>query len=207
MRWTLLTAPALSTATSNLRIFSSLSVDTRKCSISGSRKVIPRGSGMMAAGGMSQATIDSEEHFESSGVVLDSILNRIPVVPQRLNPDLPPKLDEIISKCLEKDRTVRYQHASDIRTDLQRLKRDTDSGRLVSSGVKVGGPRSRRMIWGIAAAIVVLVGIGFLAWRVFYSAAPASDGVSIHSMAALPFANASKDPELDYLGEGLSEEI
>jgi len=64
---------------------------------------------------------------ESTGLVFESILNRTPVPPVRLNPDLPPKLEEIINKCLEKDRNLRYQHAADIRTDLQRLKRDTES--------------------------------------------------------------------------------
>jgi eukaryotic-like serine/threonine-protein kinase len=66
---------------------------------------------------------------ESSGVITEAILNRVPVAPVRLNPDLPPKLEEIIEKALEKDRTLRYQHASDMRTDLRRLKRDTDTSR------------------------------------------------------------------------------
>src|SRR5271168_2168560 len=66
---------------------------------------------------------------ESSGVVTEAILNRAPVAPVRLNPGLPPKLEEIISKALEKDRDLRYQHASELRSDLKRLKRDTDTGR------------------------------------------------------------------------------
>jgi eukaryotic-like serine/threonine-protein kinase len=66
---------------------------------------------------------------ESSGVIFNSILEKAPVPPVRLNPDLPTKLEEIINKALEKDRNLRYQHASDLRTDLQRLRRDTDSGR------------------------------------------------------------------------------
>ena len=66
---------------------------------------------------------------ESSGVIFNSILERAPVPAVRLNPDLPADLERIISKCLEKDRNLRYQHASDIRADLQRLKRDTDSSR------------------------------------------------------------------------------
>src|SRR5438876_2359826 len=70
---------------------------------------------------------------ESSGVIFDSILNRDPVPPVRLNPDLPSKLEEVINKALEKDRNLRYQHASEMRTDLQRLKRDTDSGKTVST--------------------------------------------------------------------------
>jgi eukaryotic-like serine/threonine-protein kinase len=66
---------------------------------------------------------------ESSGIIFEGILNRTPVPPVRLNADIPPKLEEIIGKALEKNRDLRYQHASDLRTDLQRLKRDTDSGR------------------------------------------------------------------------------
>jgi len=69
---------------------------------------------------------------ESSGIIFDSILNRAPVPPVRLNPDVPGELERIIDKCLEKDRNLRYQHASDIRTDLQRLMRDTDSGRVIN---------------------------------------------------------------------------
>jgi tetratricopeptide (TPR) repeat protein/TolB-like protein len=65
---------------------------------------------------------------ESSGVIFESILNRVPVRPIRLNPDLPPKLEDIITKALEKNRDLRYQSAADVRTDLQRLKRDSESG-------------------------------------------------------------------------------
>jgi eukaryotic-like serine/threonine-protein kinase len=68
---------------------------------------------------------------ESSATIFEAILNRAPAPATRLNPDLPPKLEDIINKALEKDRDLRYQHASDIRTDLQRLKRDTDSSRQV----------------------------------------------------------------------------
>ena len=69
---------------------------------------------------------------ESSGVIFNAILERAPVPAVRLNPDLPPKLEDIINKSLEKDRELRYQHASDMRTDLQRLKRDTESGHRVA---------------------------------------------------------------------------
>ena len=71
---------------------------------------------------------------ESSGVIIDGILNRVPVAPVRLNPNIPPKLEDIINRALEKDRELRYQHASEMRSELMRLKRDTDSGRLSSSG-------------------------------------------------------------------------
>jgi len=71
---------------------------------------------------------------ESTGVLFESILNRVPVPPVRINPDAPPDLERIINKCLEKDRNLRYQHASEIRTDLQRLKRDTESGQHSVAG-------------------------------------------------------------------------
>jgi serine/threonine protein kinase/tetratricopeptide (TPR) repeat protein len=69
---------------------------------------------------------------ESSGVITEAILNRAPVAPVRLNPDLPPQLEQIITKALEKDRDLRYQHASEMRSDLKRLKRDTDTGRTAA---------------------------------------------------------------------------
>jgi len=71
---------------------------------------------------------------ETSGVVIDAILNRAPVAPVRLNPDVPTKLEDVINKALEKDRVLRCQSAAELRTDLKRLRRDTDSGRISSSG-------------------------------------------------------------------------
>jgi serine/threonine protein kinase/tetratricopeptide (TPR) repeat protein len=69
---------------------------------------------------------------DTSALIFQAILDRAPTSPIRLNPDLPPKLEDIISKALEKDRNLRYQHAADMRTDLQRLKRDTDTGRAIA---------------------------------------------------------------------------
>jgi serine/threonine protein kinase/Tfp pilus assembly protein PilF len=71
---------------------------------------------------------------DTSGLIFDAILNRAPVSPLRLNPDLPPKLVDIVNKALEKDRNLRYQHASEMRADLQRLKRDADSGKSPGEG-------------------------------------------------------------------------
>jgi serine/threonine protein kinase len=78
---------------------------------------------------------------DTSGVMFDAILNREPVAPVRLNPDLPTKLEEIIKRAIEKDRDLRYQHASDLRAELQRLKRDSSSGRMqLSPSGKEGQP-------------------------------------------------------------------
>ena len=70
---------------------------------------------------------------ESTGVIFDGIMNRVPLPPLRLNPDLPPKLEDIINKALEKDRDLRYQHASEMRADLKRLKRQTELGRAAEA--------------------------------------------------------------------------
>jgi serine/threonine protein kinase/Flp pilus assembly protein TadD len=70
---------------------------------------------------------------DTSALVFQAILDRTPTSPVRLNPDVPTKLEDLINKSLEKDRNLRYQHAADIRADLQRLKRDTDSGRAVAA--------------------------------------------------------------------------
>jgi serine/threonine protein kinase/Tfp pilus assembly protein PilF len=143
---------------------------------------------------------------ESTAVIFDAILNRTPVFLSQLNRKAPAELERVVNKCLEKDRNLRYQHASDIRADLQRLKRDTESGKSAATVAEAGTSTHSRLVSLIAGgAVVVLVVIGFLAWRSLH--ARTSDARPIHSIAVLPFANASRDPELDYLGEGISEEI
>ncbi len=101
---------------------------------------------------------------DTSGVIFESILNRAPAPAVRLNPDTPPKLEEIINKCLEKDRNLRYQHAADIRTDLQRLKRDTESGK--SAATMTDAPVSwKRNLWlSVGVALVLIAAIG---WGVY----------------------------------------
>jgi len=94
---------------------------------------------------------------ESSGVIFKAILDGTPTSAVRLNPDVPAELERIINKALEKDRNLRYQHAADMRTDLQRLKRDTDSGRRTVS-VKAGAATAIGLRWKliVPAAVAVL---------------------------------------------------
>jgi Tol biopolymer transport system component/predicted Ser/Thr protein kinase len=97
---------------------------------------------------------------ESEATIYDAILNQDPVPPATLNKEVPVKLEEIIHKALEKDRDLRYQHASDVRTDLQRLKRDTGSHKLVAGDAATGGRGfSRRTLLYGAALMTVLVGV------------------------------------------------
>src|SRR5215470_7807789 len=115
---------------------------------------------------------------ESTATIFDAILNRTPVPAARLNPDVPAELDRIIGKALEKDRNLRYQSGAEMRADLQRLKRDTDSGRSTNSAARTEGSLlaesanisgaatvakswRRKKVWALAA-VVVLATIGLL---------------------------------------------
>jgi eukaryotic-like serine/threonine-protein kinase len=98
---------------------------------------------------------------DSAGVIFDGILNRAPASAVQLNPDLPNELERIIAKCLEKDRELRYQRASEIRADLQRLRRDRESGSLAPTAV--ASPRRamgrRWLAWASAAAVGIGAGV------------------------------------------------
>jgi len=101
---------------------------------------------------------------ETSAAVFDAILNRSALPPSELNPKMPLDLDRIVSTCLEKDRDVRYQSAAELRADLKRLKRDTDSGKVASGACS--GPRRRRCsAMGVAGVILVLALAAFVAFR------------------------------------------
>src|SRR5437870_1926256 len=142
---------------------------------------------------------------ESSGVIFDSILNRDPVPPVRLNPDLPSKLEEVINKALEKDRNLRYQHASDIRTDLQRLKRDTDSAR-VTIGAKAGAATGIGKRWKvIVPAAAALLALSFGGYFYFQRTPKLTDKDTI---VLTDFTNTTGDPVFDgTLRQGLAVQL
>ena len=145
---------------------------------------------------------------DTPGTIFDSILNCAPVPPVRLNPDLPVELERIVTKCLEKDRNLRYQHASEMRTDLERLKRDTDSGKSAPVDGSASVSRKRRLQWlaaGAAGVIAALI-MAFL-WESRNSAPSPVDSASPRVIAVLPFQNAGSDKDTDFLRLALPDEI
>jgi eukaryotic-like serine/threonine-protein kinase len=127
---------------------------------------------------------------ESAAVIFESILNRTPVPLQQLNRNVTADLERIVNKCLEKDRNLRYQHASEIRADLQRLKRDTESGRLAAATPVA---RNRRVLW-IAGAMVLIVAAVLAGYIIFRRPAKltAQDTIVLSD-----FANSTGDPVFD----------
>jgi eukaryotic-like serine/threonine-protein kinase len=147
---------------------------------------------------------------ETSGVIAEAILNRKAVAPVRLNPDIPPKLEEVINKALEKDRKLRYQSAAEIRTDLQRLKRDSNASRSAASiGELESKPaaKSTRFQWAAATgATIVVVGLAVGGWLFFTRKAHALTAKDTIVLA--DFENTTGDPVFDgTLRQGLSVQL
>src|SRR5258708_2003694 len=145
---------------------------------------------------------------ETSGVITEAILNRRPVAPVRLNPDISAKLEEVINKALEKDKKLRYQSAAGIRTDLQRLKRDSDSGRAAAAAGEARLRSARKAIrWGaVAGATMVVIGLAVAGW--FYFLRKAQALTEKDTIVLGDFANSTGDAVFDgTLREGLSVEL
>ena len=151
---------------------------------------------------------------ESAGVIFKAILDGTPTSAMRLNPDVPLQLEQVINKALEKDKNLRYQHASDIRTDLQRLKRDRESGRVPTGSsasipaLQESGTHARkRNFWRIAipsAALVVSLIVGGLYYR-SHRAKPLTERDMI---VLADFANSTGDPVFDdTLKQALAAEL
>ncbi len=144
----------------------------------------------------------------SAAVIHDAILNRAPAPLARVDPDLPPELERMVNKALEKDRKLRYQSAADIRTDLQRLKRDTESGqaRIVKDTSK--GRASRRRVATEAGLVLLLaVVVWFSVGRLRERLRTPVGVPRIESLAVLPLQNLSGDPQQDYFADGMTDEL
>jgi serine/threonine protein kinase/Flp pilus assembly protein TadD len=165
---------------------------------------------------------------DTNAALLDSILHKVPVAPVRLNHDVPAKLEEVINKALEKDPRLRYQHAADMRSDLQRLKRDTvamsisaathaaapDLPRDVypasdlpksASATSVAITARKNWLVPAAAATGALIIIAALALTAFYFLR--NRDTAIDSLAIMPFENASNNKDTEYLSDGLTESL
>ena len=140
---------------------------------------------------------------DTTGTMFDSILNRAPVPPVRINPDTPPKLEEIIHKALEKDRDVRCQSAAELRADLKRLKRDTESGKSVATPASPERAHKRGKLWIVLAACIAVIGLAAVGTWYLRSGKTAQ----IDSIAVLPFTNGGGDANTDYLSDGITESL
>ena len=183
------------------------------------------------------ATGDVPFHGESSAVICEAIMNRAPVAVVRLNHDVPAKLEDIINKALEKDTNLRYQHASEMRSDLLRLKRDTESGRSAlptsvsgeqvsaaagsSSGLQrfaspggVSAPSAtasseKKLSYKVIGAIsaVAVIMLVGILWFFRQRPSPVVSPASQKTIAVLPLQNLGADKDLDFLRLALADEI
>jgi serine/threonine protein kinase len=177
------------------------------------------------------ATGDVPFHGESSAVICEAIMNRAPVPAVRLNHDVPARLEDIINKALEKDINLRYQHASEMRSDLQRLKRDTDSGRsqllevsgrpesgmgpassgqrssVAESGAAAVAPKHSYGKIGLAVGAVAVIVLAVIYWQGRKPTKPLVSSANPRTVAVLPLQNMGADKDLDFLRLGLADEI
>jgi eukaryotic-like serine/threonine-protein kinase len=159
----------------------------------------------------------------SSAEIFKSILDSSPPAAARLNPDIPPDLERIINKAVEKDRNLRYQTAADLRTDLTRLKRDYDSGRSSSAAAASDARQSTSAAaipaavstppvastrkYFVAGAVIFLLAVAAFGAYLLRDRSFLDDNKKISSIAVLPFVNATADSNNEYLSDGLTESL
>jgi eukaryotic-like serine/threonine-protein kinase len=131
---------------------------------------------------------------DTSAVIFEAILNRAPVAPLRLNPEVPPKLEDMINKALEKDRDLRYQHAGELRADLKRLKREIESGKSATAAASTAASGEIATALPLSSAKSPAAEVAPQPWW-------------RGRLAVLPFVNGSADENTEYLSDGITESL
>jgi serine/threonine protein kinase/Tfp pilus assembly protein PilF len=140
-------------------------------------------------------------HGSTSGEIWGAILRDAPRTPSRLNPEVSPELELVIRRALEKDRNLRYQHASDMRAELQRLKRDTESGRYAaasSSAIKAPQAKNQKQRWAIIAFTTILLFAALVTGGLYYRSHHAPKLSQKDTIVIADFENRTGDAVFDY---------
>ena len=145
---------------------------------------------------------------ESTGVIFDGIMNRVPASALRLNPALPAEFERVLEKSLEKDRGLRYQSAAELRADLKRIQRGAESSRSIPADTRTASsPLNRGFIFAGAAVLGLVIVLGGMAWYQKHSPAQSGSVAAKPSVAVLPLQNLSAEPDSAYFSEGMTDEI